>query len=180
MEASLPVSDPPRLFVVMGVAGCGKSTIADGIATELGGTYLDGDAFHPPANIAKMSAGEPLTDNDRWPWLEIFAREIASHQGIVVGACSSLKRSYRDFITLKAQEPVRFVYLNGSRSLIANRMNVRTGHFMPPSLLNSQFAALEVPAPEENAISVDIEGRPQEIISDAVTMIRLNKTNSSA
>jgi len=171
MEASLPASEPPRLFVVMGVAGCGKSTIAEGIAEALDGTYLDGDSFHPPGNIAKMSAGQPLTDADRWPWLSIFASEIASREGRVVGACSALKKSYRDHITKAASAPVLFIYLNGSQDLIATRMNARTGHFMPPSLLESQFAALEVPGPDETAISVDISGAPSQIIADAIEKI---------
>lgn len=179
MEASLPVSKTPRLyvapkarlFVVMGVAGCGKSTIADGIATSLGGTYLDGDSFHPDANIAKMSAGEALTDEDRWPWLSTFAREIAKRDGKVVGACSALKRSYRDHIVRSTGEPVLFIYLDGSKELIGARMNARTGHFMPPSLLESQFATLEVPKADETAIRVDISKTPEQIIADAVAQI---------
>ena len=154
-----------RLFVVMGVAGCGKSTIAEGLAQSLEGTYLDGDSFHPPENIAKMSKGEPLNDADRWPWLKIFGTEIAQRKGIVVGACSSLKRSYRDHITQAAGEPVLFIYLDGSRELIAERMNAREGHFMPPSLLDSQFETLEVPGTDENAISVDISGTSQDVIT---------------
>ena len=172
MEASLPVSNAPRLMIVMGVAGCGKSTIAEGLARELGGTYLDGDSFHPAANIAKMSAGEALTDEDRWPWLDTFASNISARDGIVVGACSSLKRSYRDFITDRAGEPVLFIYLDGSRELITNRMSERTGHFMPTSLLDSQFATLEVPAEDENAIAVDISGTQDEIIANTVKQVK--------
>lgn len=172
MEVSLPVSNPPRLMVVMGVAGCGKSTIAEGLARELGGTYLDGDSFHPAANIAKMSAGEALTDEDRWPWLSTFASNIRARDRIVVGACSSLKRSYRDFITDRAEEPVLFIYLDGSRELISNRMSERSGHFMPTSLLKSQFEALEVPGDDENAIAVDISGTQDEIVADIVKKIK--------
>ena len=163
-----------RLFVVMGVAGCGKSTIAEGIAEALKGTYLDGDSFHPPSNIAKMSAGEPLTDDDRWPWLATFARELADRNGPVVGACSALKKSYRDHITKEADEPVLFIYLNGSKELIASRMNARTGHFMPPSLLDSQFDALEIPGPGELAISVGISTGPDQIV--ATTLSQLGAT----
>lgn len=153
-----------RLLVVMGVAGCGKTTIGEHLAAAIGGTFLDGDAFHPDANIEKMSQGIPLTDEDRWPWLEIFGREIASRSGTVIGGCSSLKRVYRDFITKSAGEPVLFIYLNGSRQLIADRMGKREGHFMPTSLLDSQFAALEVPAADECAIDIDIDATTDEIV----------------
>ena len=140
-DAAKDLSDI-RLLVVMGVAGCGKTTIGEHLAAAVHGTFLDGDAFHPPANIEKMSQGVPLTDEDRWPWLEIFGREIAARSGTVIGGCSSLKRAYRDFITKAAGEPVLFIYLNGSRELIADRMGKREGHFMPTSLLDSQFATL--------------------------------------
>ncbi len=175
MEGSLPAfetsGNAPRLMVVMGVAGCGKSTIADGIARALKGTYLDGDSFHPPENIAKMSAGTPLTDADRWPWLTTFSEEIAKREGPVVGACSALKRSYREHITNRAGEPVCFIYLDGSKDLIAARMNARAGHFMPPSLLDSQFAALEIPGANENAISVDISGTADDIVALAMSQL---------
>ena len=157
-----------RLHVVMGVAGCGKTTIGEKLAQQLGGTFLDGDAYHPKSNIEKMSRGDPLTDEDRWPWLEIFGREIASRSGLVVGGCSSLKRSYRDFITQAAGEPVLFIYLDGSRELIADRMAHREGHFMPTSLLDSQFATLQVPADDECAISVDISTTTDDIVANLV------------
>ncbi len=153
-----------RLFVVMGVAGCGKSTIGEGLAHVIGGQFLDGDAYHPKANIEKMSRGEPLTDEDRWPWLTRFGEEIAARSGIVVGGCSSLKKSYRDHITKAAGEPVMFIYLEGSRELIARRMGEREGHFMPTSLLESQFATLEVPGPNECALSVNIDATKDMII----------------
>lgn len=156
-----------RLYVVMGVAGCGKTTIGEFLSEAIGGVFLDGDAFHPAANIEKMSRGEALTDKDRWPWLERFGREIARRAGPVVGGCSSLKRTYRDLITRSAKEPVVFIYLEGSRELIAERMDRRTGHFMPTSLLDSQFAALQVPEEDENAICVDIDA-PVEIIIDRI------------
>jgi len=155
-----------RLYVVMGVAGCGKTTIGEDLAAAIGGTFLDGDAFHPPANIEKMSRGDPLTDEDRWPWLEIFGREIANRNGLVVGGCSSLKRSYREFITASAGEPVLFIYLDGSRDLIAGRMGKREGHFMPTSLLDSQFATLEIPTEEECSISVDIDATTLQIVEN--------------
>ena len=162
-----------RLLVVMGMAGCGKTTIGEHLAAAmaamapappLNSTFLDGDSFHPQANIDKMSQGIALTDEDRWPWLETFGREIAARPGTVIGGCSSLKRAYRDHITQAAGEPVLFIYLNGSRELIAERMGKRQGHFMPTSLLDSQFATLEVPAEDECAIDVDIDAPTDEIV----------------
>lgn len=161
-----------RLFVVMGVAGCGKSTIGAALARALGGRFLDGDAYHPPQNIEKMSRGEALTDGDRWPWLSRFAYEMAAHSGLVVGGCSALKRSYRALITRKAGEAVTFVHLAGSRDLIAGRMAVRDGHFMPLSLLDSQFAALEVPGLAEDAVSVDISGSTAETVAAIETALK--------
>lgn len=156
-----------RLYVVMGVAGCGKSTIGEGVAARLGGVYLEGDSLHPPANIEKMSAGTPLTDDDRWPWLAQIGQSMREADGIVIAGCSALKRAYRDYIIDQAGEPVTFLYLDGSRDLIAKRMGAREGHFMPLDLLDSQFATLEVPSAEENAISVDID-KPSGMIIDAI------------
>ena len=153
-----------RLLVVMGVAGCGKTTIGEHLAAAINGTFLDGDAFHPKANIEKMSQGIPLTDEDRWPWLDTFGREIAARPGTVIGGCSSLKRAYRDHITQAAGEAVLFIYLNGSRDLIADRMGKREGHFMPTSLLDSPFATLQIPASDECAIAVDIDATTNEIV----------------
>lgn len=172
MEASLPHSDQDnagdaRLFVVMGVAGCGKSSIGEALANKLGGQFLDGDTYHPPENVAKMSRGEPLTDDDRWPWLKRFAIEMNAREGIVVGGCSALKRVYREAITDAAGESTVFVYLSGSRELISERMGARTGHFMPTSLLDSQFATLEPPADDENAVTIDIDA-PIEVIVDRI------------
>lgn len=162
-----------RLFVVMGVAGCGKSTIGEAFATAQGGIYLDGDAFHPPENIEKMSKGEPLTDDDRWPWLKTFGAEIAARNGLVVGGCSALKRAYRDVILESAGEPVIFVHLDGRRELIADRMKSREGHFMPTSLLDSQFATLEIPQVDESAVSVDIDAPIDETVSNIQKAINL-------
>lgn len=164
--------DGPRLMIVMGVAGSGKSTIGEALASALGCIYLDGDTFHPDANIRKMTLGEPLTDEDRWPWRETFAREITGRDGNVVGGCSSLKRTYRDHIRDVAGEHVCFIYLNGSKELIGKRMAVRKGHFMPESLLASQFATLEEPAPDEYAISVDIDQTSPEIINEILAKLR--------
>jgi gluconokinase len=153
-----------RLLVVMGVAGCGKTSIGENLAAAIGGMFLDGDAFHPESNIQKMSQGVALTDEDRWPWLMIFGRQIAAQDGTVIGGCSSLKRAYRDYITDAAGEPVLFIYLKGSRELISERMGKREGHFMPTSLLDSQFATLEVPTKDECAIHVDIDATMDEIV----------------
>lgn len=142
----------------MGVAGCGKSSVAVTLAARLGARFLDGDDLHPPGNIAKMAAGTALTDADRWPWLTAVGQALGAGPGSVVGACSALRRAYREHITAAAGQPVLFVYLDGSRELIGARMAAREGHFMPPSLLDSQFATLERPSADENAILVPIDG----------------------
>ena len=162
-------------MVVMGVAGCGKTTIGEALAHAIDGTFLDGDAFHPQRNIEKMSSGIPLTDEDRWPWLATFGREISARSGQVVGGCSALKRVYREHITRAAGEPVLFIYLDGSRELIARRMGKREGHFMPTSLLDSQFETLEVPGKDENAVHVDIDADTQEIVSRILNIL-VNQT----
>jgi gluconokinase/shikimate kinase len=150
-------STPPEpVLVIMGVSGGGKSTVAGLLAGSLGWDLAEGDDMHPAANIAKMAAGHPLDDADRWPWLARVAEWIRAHTadgrpGIVT--CSALKRSYRD----KLRDPsVVFVYLAGSRELIARRLAARQGHFMPAALLDSQFAVLEPPGPDEQAITVDV------------------------
>jgi gluconokinase len=146
--------DPLRL-VLMGVAGSGKTSVGLALAALVGARYLDGDDLHPPANIAKMAAGTALTDADRAPWLAAVGDLLAPPGRRIVG-CSALKRSYRDIIRSHAHAPVIFVHLAGSRALIGARMAARQGHFMPESLLDSQFATLEPPGPEEGAITVDI------------------------
>nr|WP_306269482.1 gluconokinase [Pararhizobium sp. IMCC3301] len=161
-----------RLFVVMGVAGCGKSSIGEALAEKLGGLYLDGDTYHPAQNVAKMSRGEPLTDDDRWPWLERFGREMHNRDGIVVGGCSALKRAYRECITKAAGERTCFVYLSGSRDLIRARMDARTGHFMPLSLLDSQFATLEPPGTDEDAVTVEIDAPVDAIVARAMAALK--------
>ena len=147
-----------RLYIVMGVAGSGKTSIGENVAAKIGGTYIDGDDYHPQANIEKMANGTPLTDEDRWPWLEVVANELVRTEGVVLAGCSALKKAYREFITQSAGEPVQFLYLDGSKQLIGERMAARTGHFMPTSLLDSQFATLEVPDKTENAVAIDISG----------------------
>lgn len=151
----------------MGVAGCGKSAVGAALAARLDAVYLDGDDLHPPENIAKMTRGEPLTDDDRWPWLSRVGQTLANPEGILVLGCSALKRRYRDHIRAEAGAPVTFVHLSGSRELIGARMAARAGHFMPTSLIASQFAALEPPEDDEQAITADI-GRPLDAIVDQV------------
>jgi gluconokinase len=142
-------------IVIMGVAGCGKSSVGAGLSQRLGIPYFDGDDLHPAANVEKMRAGTPLTDEDRWPWLQTVGKRLHEDAPVIIG-CSALKRSYRDLIRSGAKGPVTFVHLVGSRDLIADRMAQRQGHYMPLALLDSQFAALEPPGPQEAmAISID-------------------------
>lgn len=148
----------------MGVAGCGKSAVGAALAARLGAAYLDGDDLHPPANIDKMSRGEPLTDDDRWPWLTLVGKRLANPDDILIIGCSALKRRYRDHIRDEAGAPVIFAHLAGTKALIAARMGARSGHFMPTSLIDSQFAALEPPGSDENAITVDIDNTLETIV----------------
>ena len=149
----------------MGVSGCGKSSVGAALSARLGIPYVDGDDLHTPESVAKMRDGIPLTDADRWPWLDRVAGVLHTRAPVIVG-CSALKRAYRDRLRAGAGWPVTFVHLSGRRDLIAGRMAARTGHYMPTGLLDSQFAALEAPGPEE-AITVDI-ALPLEALVDAV------------
>lgn len=159
-----------RLAVVaMGVSGCGKSAIGSGIAARLGAPFVEGDALHPDANVRKMSAGQPLTDADRWPWLHRIAARIAGDPApVVVVACSSLRRAYRDLLRAEAGRPVAFVFLHGSEALLAERMGQRSGHFMPPRLLASQLATLEDPRGEPGVVAVDIDAPIPTIVDRAL------------
>lgn len=158
-------------IIVMGVSGCGKSVVGAGIAAGLGIGFVDGDDLHPAANVAKMSRGEPLDDADRAPWLDRVGAELAAAGALVI-ACSALKRAYRDRIRAAAGGPVTFVHLAGDKALIAGRMAARSDHFMPMSLLDSQFAALEPPGPEEAAVSVDIAPPTDQVIAAALGSLR--------
>lgn len=160
--------------VVMGVSGSGKTTVAEGISRRMGWVLLEGDAFHPPANVEKMRLGHALTDEDRWPWLRAIAAEIDAIRadgGSAVVACSALKRAYRD-ILIGDRPDVVLVYLRGDRDLIAARMAARKGHFMPLALLDSQFATLEEPGPDEHPIIVSIEPPPEVIIDEVVRQLK--------
>jgi gluconokinase len=172
----------PCALVVMGVSGSGKSTIADRLAERLGWIYEDGDRFHPPSNVAKMSAGQPLTDEDRWPWLRAIADEIdrvckAGEHAVI--ACSALKRTYRD-ILVHGRNDVRIIYLRGSQELIASRLALRQGHFMPPGLLVSQFKTLEPPGAEENPATVSIDASVEAIVDDIISQLGLRPAHSGA
>ncbi|HEY2050891.1 MAG TPA: gluconokinase [Caulobacteraceae bacterium] len=148
----------PPILVVMGVSGSGKTTVAKPLAQALGWPFEEGDDLHPAANVAKMRAGHPLDDEDRKPWLEAIGRWIdaqAAKREAGVITCSALKRAYRDQIR-QGRPQVTLVFLEGSKALIAERLSHRHGHFMPPSLLDSQFEALEAPGPDEPVITVDI------------------------
>lgn len=156
-----------KTIIVMGVSGCGKSRIGSLLAARLDGVFEDGDDFHPPANKAKMSSGTPLTDDDRWPWYAILRQRIEDMRHVTpnyVLACSALKPVYRD--KLRAHDSdgtLRFVLLEGSRELIATRLAARKGHFMPPTLLDSQLATLE---PTTDLIRVSIDQSPDQIVDD--------------
>jgi gluconokinase len=153
------VNDVVPLIVVMGVAGSGKSTIAAGLAEKGGLPFVEGDSLHPIANVRKMSAGSPLTDDDRWPWLRAIGERIeierTTGHGVVV-SCSALKLAYRECLRKEVSGVLHFILLDGSQELIIERMKQRKGHFMPPALLQSQFATLEKPTLDEYATVLDI------------------------
>lgn len=163
-----------RYIVVMGVAGCGKSTVAERVAEGLRWSFIEGDALHPAANVEKMRRGIPLDDADRMPWLEAIAQTIRrwrseGRPGVI--ACSALRRIYRDIIA-DGHDDVCFVHLHGARDLIAQRLATRRGHFMPIGLLDSQLATLEEPVvPPERAISLDIEASPEELANEVVRAV---------
>jgi gluconokinase len=164
-----------RYIIVMGVSGCGKSTVAALLAGRLGWEFAEGDALHPDSNVEKMRQGIPLTDDDREPWLHEIANTLggwraAGKPGIV--ACSSLRRRYREIIAA-GEGDVRFVYLRGSFSLIEQRLATRQGHYMPPSLLDSQFATLEEPAPDEPAITLDTGAPVGELVNEVLATLHL-------
>nr|WP_314074166.1 gluconokinase [uncultured Roseococcus sp.] len=165
---SLPA--PARHILVMGVSGCGKSTIGALLAEALRLPFADADAFHPPENVQKMSAGIPLTDADRWPWLDALGTWLAAEEKGGVVACSALKRAYRD--RLRGWVPgLRLVHLAGAPALIAARQGAREGHFMPPSLMASQFATLEAPGAEEQALILDIAASPESVAAEAAARL---------
>lgn len=160
------------LVVVMGVSGSGKSTVGSLLATELGVPYADADGLHSEANIQKMAAGHPLTDEDRWPWLKRVGEALhdAEDTGLVI-ACSALKRAYREML-LEAERRTTFVFLDGSRELLEHRLRHRHHHFMLADMLDSQFAALEPLAPDEPGVTVSIDEAPCAIVEDILRKLR--------
>lgn len=162
-----------RRAVVMGVAGCGKSSVGTALARRLGATYAEGDALHPRANIEKMSAGIPLDDADRAPWLARVGEALRTARSPTLIGCSALKRRYRDTIRGAAGGPVVFVHLTGSREVIRERMAHREGHFMPVALLDSQFAALEPLEADEIGFALDIAASPDTLVDEAAHLLSL-------
>jgi gluconokinase len=159
-------------IVVMGVAGCGKSTVAEDLAERLGWPVVEGDDLHTPASKAKMSAGTPLTDDDRIPWLTAIRDEIDRTPSNLVVTCSALRRSYRDLLRT-AQGRVRFLHLTGSHAVLGSRIGARTGHFMPAGMLISQLETLEPLQDDEDGVTVDIDRPPAEILDAALRRLGL-------
>ena len=172
----------PCALIVMGVSGSGKSTIGEKLAERLGWSYEDGDKFHPASNVAKMSAGQPLTDEDRWPWLRAIADEIErvceAGEHVVI-ASSALKRAYRD-ILVHGRPDIRIIYLDGPQELIASRLAQRKNHFMPPGLLESQFRTLEPPDASENPVTVSIDGSVETIVNDILRQLGFGAADTDA
>lgn len=161
------------LYIVMGVSGCGKTTIGSALAGALTLEFVEGDDYHPPENVRRMAAGIPLTDADRAGWLRALAERLTAARvagaGLVM-SCSALKRAYRDVLRAGARpDEVRFVFLEGNRALIGERLAERRGHYMPAALLDSQFATLERPSPDEQAWVCDIAQPPADIVAALVT-----------
>ncbi len=166
----------PLYVVVMGVSGSGKTTLARGIADRMGWEFLEGDDLHPPANVEKMSAGTPLDDEDRWPWLRaigewIDERAATDRSGVIT--CSALKRAYRDLLA-DGRPGVRFCHVRADARLIEERVAARRGHYMPPSLLPSQLKTLEPLAPEERGVVVSADAAPEEMVREAMRLLGLD------
>jgi len=163
----------PAAIIVMGVSGSGKSTIGALLAEALGWPFADADGFHPAANVAKMAAGTPLTDADRWPWLDAIAAHIGAARETgqpVVVACSALRRAYRERLRAGHGDLI-FLHLSGAPAVIAERQAARQGHFMPPSLMASQFATLEDPAAEADAVTVSVSASLHEVVATALEQL---------
>lgn len=172
---------PPIHVVVMGVSGCGKTTVGEGVAEVLGWRFAEGDAYHPRANIDKMASGTPLDDEDRRPWLERLAvwigeQESAGRSSVL--SCSALKRSYRDVLRSGAPD-VRFVHVHGDRSTLEERLSTRAGHFFPARLLDTQLATLEELGPDEAGVVVGLELTPEEQVGRAVAWLREPRDTSA-
>ena len=165
----------PLALIVMGVSGCGKTTVGAGLAKQLDCSFLEGDDFHDQAAIAKMSRGEPLSDDDRWPWLDRLGaamRAAVSTGGVAVAACSALKRSYRDRLIAATRVPTRFVLLDVPHDQLARRLSERPDHYMPVSLLASQLATLERPGADEPAMALDASAPPEALCRSTIAWLR--------
>ena len=169
-----------QIVVVMGVSGVGKTTVAKGLSTVLGWTYAEGDAFHSEANVEKMAAGTPLSDEDRWPWLrsigEWMSQEIAAGRSAVV-TCSALRRVYRDLLR-RGRPHVRFLHVTAESDLIRDRMEHRPGHYMPPSLLPSQLATLEPLGDDEPGVTITNEGSAAQVLDRALAALGHRKEHA--
>jgi gluconokinase len=173
LDDTLSLHQFTKAVVVMGVSSCGKTTIGEALARHLGVAFVEGDKLHGPDNVAKMSAGMPLTDEDRWPWLQRVGDALRSDKGHVA-SCSALKRVYRDTIRQHAGRPVSFIHLHGVVDVLSQRMANRQGHFMPASLLDSQLATLEMPGFDENAITIDIDQATADTVKAALAFLTRN------
>jgi gluconokinase len=172
----MPARKAAPQVIVMGVSGVGKSTVAKSLSAVLGWTYAEGDAFHSAANVAKMAAGHPLTDDDRWPWLSAIGdwldQQIEAGQPSVV-TCSALRRAYRDLLD-GGRPDVRFLHLAAGEALVADRVSHREGHYMPASLLQSQYATLEPLQSDEPGVSISVDGTAPEVLRRAISALGLS------
>jgi gluconokinase len=165
------------IIIIFGVSGAGKTTISKLLARDIGAEFLEGDDFHPAANIEKMRSGRPLADEDRWPWLECLREQM--EQSLFFGknavlACSALKRAYRD--RLRVSDEIKFVFLSGDYALVEKQLRSRQSHFMNPALLQSQFDELEEPLPDENVLTVELGREPKEIVKKIEAKLHLTKS----
>ncbi|WP_457580640.1 gluconokinase [Ensifer canadensis] len=171
----------PGSIVIMGVSGSGKTSVGEAVARAFSYRFIEGDALHPQANIAKMSAGIPLADEDRWPWLQEIGRQLSLSAEPIVVSCSALKRSYRDLLRESAGGDLVFVYLHGSRDVLAGRMQHREGHFMPASLLDTQLATLEEPIGEPLTVVVDVDQPTDDVVKATLAALDgLGLSNNAA
>jgi len=162
-------------FVVMGVSGCGKSTVAESLSKHINGRFIEADDLHGSANVSKMARGEPLNDEDRWPWLRRVADDMQVREPPVVVSCSCLRHSYRTFLGEINQVPIGFIHLHTKAEVIANRLSERQGHFMPTSLLDSQVKLLEPLQSDEEGIVIDIEQSLECVVGEAIKFVKLNQ-----
>lgn len=172
----LPRFKAQPVIFVMGVSGCGKSSVGNALAIKIGKVFIDADDYHPQANIDKMASGVALTDVDRIPWLHSLAKVVsqkAKNNGGVVCACSALKKRYRDILRSEIDNVVLFILLDGQKEILSNRLMRRSNHYMPPSLLESQLSVLEKPSDDEFSINVSIEKSIEKIVKEIVSTLDL-------